>query len=996
MWGVPHKGLVYPWTMLIVFAAVTILLQAKVPAWYEFVVPALSEEETKLFMSLFDSFIKNAKVFACFWFLYLAFCRNRQGDIFTRNDGGSCQVEAHFETSLLSDKLLNPGSFRQRSVRRVPTFQVHDDLDDAINTAGDYLNFLRFGLCMFFVLSIISIVVVGTSWGTLPLLGIVGIKTTQASSFPNLSVSSTIGNTSRSYFANFGQVDDTQCYTDALVDSMCRLGLNRPKNCRDGLPACSSSLNGTVFHTTNIEECGRAAELRGALLLAFQTSTRTCCIFKTFEGSVGMSRALSQSPQNRSPGFVVCSGIPSHWPTRTILCLSIIYGVVTLFFACMNSKGKRANPTEWELRTVWLTRLPVRDNDDGEFWDIDEDAVEGVSTCIRNAVNDRINRKLLDAYREHASLPDLIAECKVRQVHIARVASTSGKANAQPMFRLSGHAFVVMSHSCYAALLTMNCRPRYVPWFFSWRDHSLLKVGVPPLATSTLRSQRAPPYSDIYWENLHRTQSPIIMPVLMISLAVLMLELVTPTQTMEELEMWNRRVVNSKEQDRHMIELFFYKIAQFLLPYWLTVTNYVVLPWLIYFISVLRKFRLRSEQEALIFVQNYLFLLVFALLVPLLGLESANASILEVVSDGLTNHLSFKAEALGDLARRAFDSSGSTILKYMFSAALATGGTQLVCLSQSFLRWCCCCWCRCPGWRPPDFDWGYWYAWSMSIFTMSLVVSVGMPAMLPLAFLFFCIRYYVDLSNFKRGAVSTTVKMDSTLPLSVSEHMVFAVFLFWLSMSAFFFAQPSRVYCESWWIPKLRFCGATEPCITDTFGGMRVFGTTLNVPAVTVPHRAAVFSRSLFFAISFMKCTQSSMKRGNLHLLFRGLAWTLFPSSRTSRRITTTIPLAVCAPLAVNFFGKSILHLPSMIRIEVCSERVCAWLMLWLSGVCFLAAMAVGFVRRRILRGTAPKDLDENFLDFLLSARSRREEEADTSHTRIDKDVRYQAVFGAD
>merc|ERR1740121_3580308 len=120
------------------------------------------------------------------------------------------------------------------------------------------------------------------------------------------------------------------------------------------------------------------------------------------------------------------------------------------------------------------------------------------------------------------------------------------------------------------------------------QNNALFKFGVPPWSAVTLRCQRAPPPSDILWENLHVrwVRITIISWVFRLLLLGFALCLVAPASLSTSLI----RVINDAEHTHELPpELYstLKQLAGFVPSYALLFINTVVFPFLIAYLSSL-------------------------------------------------------------------------------------------------------------------------------------------------------------------------------------------------------------------------------------------------------------------------------------------------------------------------------------------------------------------------------------------------------------------------
>eukprot|EP00927_Polykrikos_kofoidii_P037901 TRINITY_DN3210_c0_g2_i1.p1 TRINITY_DN3210_c0_g2~~TRINITY_DN3210_c0_g2_i1.p1 ORF type:complete len:1087 (-),score=33.29 TRINITY_DN3210_c0_g2_i1:83-3301(-) len=977
-------SLLKPWGLWILFISVSFLGPSLVvPHWLidRLHGSSLLWDEKASLGSLLHSVRISTVFFAFCWFLFLVSCRATKGDCLT--PGLLLAVEHESATSRAKATVTTTGAgaaaTTASSTTTTPLLMSAPSANYGFTVPEtNYLAFLWGGFRLFLILTVVSAVVVGIWWGGLPLVGIRAIVNTRPSSFPQLRHALV----SNSVFPV--ALGHAQCYDGVSIGlvtverqetnadhTLCMLGKGWPMMCQANQSFCDTSSIGLLSHASTVSECGALAEARDALVLGYRETTKSCCVFRRKNDNYNaIFNDPSEIRQNDTRwdahDFLVCTGQVDGWITWVIFWLTVTNGIVVIVFVAVENPSITDQLTDWETRTVWCSQIPTRDADDGEKFELDDSLLESVGGFIQEAVEDKIHNILADAYRDHPRLPDLLQQPKVSQIHIARTELQAASGNEPVKYGLSGHAFVVASRREYAELLlrrTSVCG--LLPWYFRWRDQSLLKMGVPPMASVTLWCQRSPPYADIVWENLHVRNRWIAQHVLTVFLFFLMLVLVAPTEMAESLTeriQKMRHQIDPLDEHREMWATFDgpHGILEQLPSYWLTLTNFVLLPLFIYYIGCVGKPFLRSKLEKIQFVQNYWFLLMFSICVPLLGLAAGNRSVLDAARQ---LHVTVSTNSLAELGKRASRLNGTLFVKYLLNAVFVTGGTQLILVGQTFVRWFCCCCPCCPGWEPPDFPWGYWYAWALSIMTMCLVLSVILPCMLPLGAIFFLMRYYVDRVNISRGAFSWSMPMDPSFRYSVRTYCVEAVALFWFCMAASFFAQGSAADDHFLRIPSLQMLCTTQSteksCPRWRQDEIRVPGTDITIPPINIPriwvHLATPFC---FFAVSLLGMIPSNK-----------FASYLLPASIRRRQSTVAFILRLAfGAAALASLVDFVFQFPRIVWTEIPSQRYCAWILLWMAVACHFMATLCRFLLHRFVRGARPARLDDEFMNRLMDA----------------------------
>merc|ERR1712106_447944 len=85
--------------------------------------------------------------------------------------------------------------------------------------------------------------------------------------------------------------------------------------------------------------------------------------------------------------------------------------------------------------------------------------------------------------------------------------------------------------------------------------------------------------------------------------------------------------------------------------------------------------------------------------------------------------------------------------------------------------------------KPWEFMCGYWYAWTLSIFVLTLTVGFILPTILPLGCIFFFFRYWVDKYNISTKRYDWgPVDLHGVLGSAVVRKINKAVAILWLGV----------------------------------------------------------------------------------------------------------------------------------------------------------------------------------------------------------------------
>lgn len=128
--------------------------------------------------------------------------------------------------------------------------------------------------------------------------------------------------------------------------------------------------------------------------------------------------------------------------------------------------------------------------------------------------------------------------------------------------------------------------------------------------------------------------------------------------------------------------------------------------------------------------------------------------------------------------------SGSFALRYLFNGCFLSSAAQLLQVTQilyvgvlqTFGK-------RAKPWR---FDFGYHYAFSLSIFFLMLAFGVVVPMVMPLAYVFFAAKYWTDKYNFMYGIWRVEHETGGVVATIAACYMVGAVAFLQFVMSGYF------------------------------------------------------------------------------------------------------------------------------------------------------------------------------------------------------------------
>ncbi|XP_953413.1 uncharacterized protein TA10020 [Theileria annulata] len=293
----------------------------------------------------------------------------------------------------------------------------------------------------------------------------------------------------------------------------------------------------------------------------------------------------------------------------------------------------------------------------------------------------------------------------------------------------------------------------------------------------------APHPKDIIWLNLSRSANEILLRGFLINFVVILFYVLV-TYFLAKLNIIRR--YNGPKNNEGVAQLinssFWHGIIQSLVTLFI---NSAVHPNLIFFLTknigkifefiiILGIWTHTRFQKYLLF-EHVVYLFTSTIFVPLL------ASMIAIwrVFDGNVDLLSV------ELGRILINTSWKYVTTYIINASLLVPCNQLLQLSPLALRYFNQAVFNTDE-GVPFFDLGYWYAYHLSVFTLALSFGLFIPYLLPLAALYFAVRFYVDrhniaynLSQFPfdtSGDISKMAVKSMLLCVSIMQFMMSGVF----------------------------------------------------------------------------------------------------------------------------------------------------------------------------------------------------------------------------
>lgn len=321
----------------------------------------------------------------------------------------------------------------------------------------------------------------------------------------------------------------------------------------------------------------------------------------------------------------------------------------------------------------------------------------------------------------------------------------------------------------------------------------------------------APPPNDIFWENLSESSTSRMWKSTMVNtfLFIVLFFLTTPPIVLNIIDKLNLRdfVKSDPIISEFMPTLLLWTFSA-LLPVLVVKSDQWINHWT------------RSEQNHVIMRKTFIFLLFMVLILPSLGLVSAQAFVEFAFIDTSIDETShWKCLFLPDkgaffvnyVITSAFIGSALELIRFpelfLYAIRLALSRSQAESLSaRKLILW--------------EFPFGVHYAWMLVIFATMVVYSLSCPLITPFGLLYMIMKHFVDRYNiyFAYGPskisqqihatainsviVSIVLLQISFITLAVLRHgfkdiTIFAIIGFMITI-LFSFAQCFVRRCEAW------------------------------------------------------------------------------------------------------------------------------------------------------------------------------------------------------
>lgn len=519
-----------------------------------------------------------------------------------------------------------------------------------------------------------------------------------------------------------------------------------------------------------------------------------------------------------------------------VLCMdTAIRGIAAIFFVeRLRNRIKRPDSQHAEKlqRTLWLTGLPVYDRETGKPFLFNDADFKRVSDDLRLAMNNDLNRwtlgnrvqaemkieicPIVDTWHKVSSdlhrarevmavYNDLINTHRkgIQGAFFAKYYARKFKQKRHLVSRLcleverisrdkkgiSGCAFVTFAEPRH--------RDHFLkekPQCWQCRNFAFFSFGRPPFASVTLACMRAPHPSDVNWLNLHVTQLErrLRLITLTILLFIVMVTIITPVTITSQMNVilpaLKKRVevvatlLHSKNLLLGNNAEFWYSITNQLPALLLVTVNSLLVPECIRRISEAVRPHKHSYVEVLQLHLNYVFMILNAVVIPLLGLTSISTLVLWGERKVGIPFWALVASVLSKLLQ----SSGVFAVRYIVNCACLTNTNSMLQLAQAGYR----IYAKKTSFTPREFvaaeeqwifAWGYWYAWTLSLFTLGICLSTLIPSTLPCAALFFTVQHSVDKHNLLNGVYGHGAESENSFVTRALHYMRCIISAWWFT-----------------------------------------------------------------------------------------------------------------------------------------------------------------------------------------------------------------------
>eukprot|EP01053_Blabericola_migrator_P008582 Blabericola_migrator_1__8581@NODE_448_length_8373_cov_125_949193_g350_i0_p3_GENE_NODE_448_length_8373_cov_125_949193_g350_i0NODE_448_length_8373_cov_125_949193_g350_i0_p3_ORF_typecomplete_len685_score60_35RSN1_7TM/PF02714_15/2_7e35RSN1_7TM/PF02714_15/5_5e03PHM7_cyt/PF14703_6/3_8e08PHM7_cyt/PF14703_6/9_2e03Alpha_GJ/PF03229_13/0_1LapA_dom/PF06305_11/4_9LapA_dom/PF06305_11/7_9e02_NODE_448_length_8373_cov_125_949193_g350_i063178230 len=284
------------------------------------------------------------------------------------------------------------------------------------------------------------------------------------------------------------------------------------------------------------------------------------------------------------------------------------------------------------------------------------------------------------------------------------------------------------------------------------------------------RFREAPPPNDIVWENIHISNSVRWFRRVSANILIFLISLLLTSSALvaDALNPFAQHVEDIIER----VNFFRMSISGWFAPLILYLINALLLPFLVAWAANLSKFWRNSARDRAVLHGNINFMVLNSLVFPVIGTTSIQGAFLFIYHNSDVTNL---FTLLGELVAGA---SGSFMTRYVLNAVFINSAMQLLQIpmfSQQRVM-------MKLGKKPKKwaFDFGYWYAFHLSVLAVCLIFAMDLPLIPPLGCIFFTAKYMVDKYNFSFAVWKVTAESAGAVASTVCSFLFsfHAVFLF--------------------------------------------------------------------------------------------------------------------------------------------------------------------------------------------------------------------------
>ncbi|KAK2196385.1 bifunctional Calcium permeable stress-gated cation channel 1-like/10TM putative phosphate transporter [Babesia duncani] len=303
------------------------------------------------------------------------------------------------------------------------------------------------------------------------------------------------------------------------------------------------------------------------------------------------------------------------------------------------------------------------------------------------------------------------------------------------------------------------------------------------------RIYAAPHPRDIVWDNLHLTPFCVgirclVINVLLVLFYVLVGYILSSMNLLHTYKKPAPKIDLPEQAPPH-------PIGQVVTPnFWsnlippvtMAVINTCVHPPLINFASRYVGFWLQSTCQKYLLFGHIFYLIISTILVPLVASMLAFWKIFDGEFDSLS------VEIGGIL----MNTSWRFATVYLLNATFLGTSNQLLQVSQLFCRWFVQRVFKY-DFGVANFDFGYWYAFHLSILTLIMLFAIFVPYLLILGTAYFGIRYLIDRYNIMNEVWQLQMDSEGNVSATAIKSMLISISLFQFAMSGVFLSCQEKI-----------------------------------------------------------------------------------------------------------------------------------------------------------------------------------------------------------